>query len=1010
MSGSIKAIDTDSVHRIHSGQVVLDLQGAIKELVENSLDAGATAIDVRIKDNGLDSVEISDNGSGIAETDWESIGLKHHTSKLPSLSDLYKVTTFGFRGEALSALCALCDSVTVVTSTKETAPMGAIIKLGRDGRVVDSSGKIARPRGTTITLTGLFAPLPVRRKEFERTVKRELTKALTLLTAYALVPASVSLSDGRNGVRLRVETIGVGKSGKRNIQLSTDGRGSLRASVGSVWGHKALEGVQDINLGLHVEIDRVMARREGISETYQTIKVTGLISSAQWGQGRSSADRQFYFINGRPCNLTSVARAINEVYKSFNTHQVPLAILDFQIPPQSVDINVSPDKRTIFVHSEDKLIEALKIALDEYFQPSRSTFAVGGATKTVKTIRQTQSQLTQFGRSTAVADEEGDADDDGDDDEGLEQSGDDDDDELDGNTVNDDQGEKGEDDEQATSIEVDDQSEQGEDENEEVRPPTIRKRRSSPIIQIDTDSEGEPELSQPSRTSSQRRAVPASPVSIPKRVVQQTLNTSKASWSPDSKSQSRSRSARAGPGPSTREARMDLRKKLEAYASQSGKVVRDESDGEAEEEEVAAGEVDEEVDGMNAEEDERPEAIAEDNHQDEDMSDDHENSNDGIDPDDEDANNTDTALKRGRPPDEPLFEDDHDTSPLNGEDPTESEETHIPTSIDEREEERPLARRQSSSYRDEISTTGIQGEMKLSFNLERLKARYDLKLRRESTHHRGSGVKDAFSMIKEGGISDAAGISNKNMQLAEEALSRVISKDDFTKMQVLGQFNKGFIIARLRHTADDLETQEKGTGTGTGTDDLFIIDQHASDEKYNFETLQRTTIIKGQALIKPRPLQLTASDEIVAMENLDILSKNGFDVKVDEDALPGKGERINLVAMPVSKETTFDFKDLEQLLHMLSDSSRTHGQMVRCTKARSMFAMRACRKSVMIGKSLNKTQMVNLLRNMGTIDQPWNCPHGRPTMRHLIKIDQPAKSRSGKDKIDWSKWKKLQGI
>ncbi|WVQ62142.1 uncharacterized protein L199_000280 [Kwoniella botswanensis] len=1009
MSGSIKAIDTDSVHRIHSGQVVLDLQGAIKELVENSLDAGATAIDVRIKDNGLDSVEISDNGSGIAEADWVSIGLKHHTSKLPSLSDLYKVTTFGFRGEALSALCALCDSVTVITSTKETAPMGAIIKLGRDGTVVDSSGKVARPRGTTITLTGLFAPLPVRRKEFERTVKRELTKALTLLTAYALVPASVSLSDGRNGVRLRVETIGAGKSGKRNVQLSTDGRGSLRASVGSVWGHKALEGVQEINLELDVEIDRVMARREGISETNQTIKVTGLISSAQWGQGRSSADRQFYFINGRPCNLTSVARAINEVYKSFNTHQVPLAILDFQIPPQSVDINVSPDKRTIFVHSEDKLIEALKIALDEYFRPSRSTFALGGATQTVKTIRQTQSQLTQFGKSAVSADdEEADESDDGDDgdDENLEQKGDDDDDELDGNSVNDDQGEEGEDDEQAIAMEVDDQSEQGEDEKEEVRLPTICKRRSSPIIQIDTDSEGEPELSQPSRRSSQRRAVPSSPALIPKRVVQQTLNTSKASWSPNSKSRSGSRSARAGPGPSTREARMDLRKKLEAYASQSGKVVRDDSEEETEErQEEPEGQVDEEADVMDIDEDEQQEDLAEG----EDHDNDHEfHRANGKDADIEDANDTDIALKRGRAPDEPLFEDDRDTSPLNGEESTESEETPIPISVDELEEKRPLTRRQSSSYRDEISTTGIQGEMKLSFNLERLKARYDLKKQRESAHHRVSGVKDAFSMIKEGGISDAAGISNKNMQLAEEALSRVISKDDFTKMEVLGQFNKGFIIARLRHTPDDLETQENGTGTGT--DDLFIIDQHASDEKYNFETLQRTTVIKGQALIKPRPLQLTASDEIVAMENLDILSKNGFDVKVDEDALPGKGERINLVAMPVSKETTFDIKDLEQLLHMLSDSSRTHGQMVRCTKARSMFAMRACRKSVMIGKSLNKTQMVNLLRNMGTIDQPWNCPHGRPTMRHLIKIDQPTKSRSGKDKIDWSKWKKSQGI
>jgi len=89
--------------------------------------------------------------------------------------------------------------------------------------------------------------------------------------------------------------------------------------------------------------------------------------------------------------------------------------------------------------------------------------------------------------------------------------------------------------------------------------------------------------------------------------------------------------------------------------------------------------------------------------------------------------------------------------------------------------------------------------------------------------------------------------------------------------------------------------------------------------------------------------------------------------------------------------------DLEQLLHLLSDGARPAGQTVRCAKARSMFAMRACRKSVMIGKSLTTTQMTQLVRNMGTIDQPWNCPHGRPTMRHLTKMERPRiDNRGGK--------------
>lgn len=145
--------------------------------------------------------------------------------------------------------------------------MGSIITLARDGSVADDSKKVARQKGTTLTVTGLFKPLPVRRKEFERTAKREFTKALGILTAYALVPASANAAEGKAGVRLKVESIGAGKAPKRNTVLATDGRGSLRSSVSAIWGPKALEGVVDVDIELEVEIDKAMARREGITET-----------------------------------------------------------------------------------------------------------------------------------------------------------------------------------------------------------------------------------------------------------------------------------------------------------------------------------------------------------------------------------------------------------------------------------------------------------------------------------------------------------------------------------------------------------------------------------------------------------------------------------------------------------------------------------------------------------------------------------------------------------------------
>lgn len=141
---SIQGIDAASVHRLTSGQVVTDLQTCVKEIVENSLDAGATSIEVRFKNYGLASIEIIDNGSGIAPADYDSVALKHYTSKLASFDDIATVRTFGFRGEALSSLCALCESVTVVTATESEAPMGTILEFDVRGRVKSRSGKAAR--------------------------------------------------------------------------------------------------------------------------------------------------------------------------------------------------------------------------------------------------------------------------------------------------------------------------------------------------------------------------------------------------------------------------------------------------------------------------------------------------------------------------------------------------------------------------------------------------------------------------------------------------------------------------------------------------------------------------------------------------------------------------------------------------------------------------------------------------------------------------------------------------
>nr|XP_024105783.2 mismatch repair endonuclease PMS2 isoform X2 [Pongo abelii] len=199
-------------------------------------------------------------------------------------------------------------------------------------------------------------------------------------------------------------------------------------------------------------------------------------------------------------------------------------------------------------------------------------------------------------------------------------------------------------------------------------------------------------------------------------------------------------------------------------------------------------------------------------------------------------------------------------------------------------------------------------------------------------------------------------------QAAEDELRKEISKTMFAEMEIIGQFNLGFIITKLN-------------------EDIFIVDQHATDEKYNFEMLQQHTVLQGQRLIAPQTLNLTAVNEAVLIENLEIFRKNGFDFVIDENA--PVTERAKLISLPTSKNWTFGPQDIDELIFMLSDSP---GVMCRPSRVKQMFASRACRKSVMIGTALNTSEMKKLITHMGEMDHPWNCPHGRPTMRHIANL------------------------
>jgi DNA mismatch repair protein PMS2 len=226
------------------------------------------------------------------------------------------------------------------------------------------------------------------------------------------------------------------------------------------------------------------------------------------------------------------------------------------------------------------------------------------------------------------------------------------------------------------------------------------------------------------------------------------------------------------------------------------------------------------------------------------------------------------------------------------------------------------------------STSSHTGDVSLRFDLSKISASWHhlcdrLSAESATASSTGDGGAAPTSLFR---VPSDAGVSNtENDDRAVDALARVIEKQDFATMDVVGQFNLGFIVARRRKPVAAASGQM--AEAEAAMDDLFIVDQHAADEKYNFETLQQTTSIKSQKLFRwvffrfslgnclthgivfrPQAMELTASDELLAIEHMDVLRQNGFEVEVDDQGECGQGSRLKLTAQPISKSTVFDTK------------------------------------------------------------------------------------------------------
>ncbi|OQV02718.1 hypothetical protein CLAIMM_07863 [Cladophialophora immunda] len=983
---TIKAIEAKSVHQIQSGQVIVDLCSVVKELVENSLDAGATAVEVRFKNHGLDSIEVQDNGSGIAPANYETLALKHYTSKLSSFDDLSSLQTFGFRGEALSSLCAL-SKFGVVTAQADEAPKGKRLDFDSLGKL-KSVTVVAAQKGTIASVENLFESLPVRRKELTKNIKREYGKVLGLLQAYACI-----------GVNVKFTVKNAMPKGKSMTVFSTKGNATTRENIANVFGAKTLSALValDLELDYHPTLTQ-MARKE----KHTNILVKGHISKPVFGEGRQTPDRQMFFVNGRPCGLPQIAKAINEVYKAFNVSQSPFIVADLQMDTNAYDVNVSPDKRTILIHDSASLVESLKTALNEMFDQQDQTVPQSQlvtpklpAFQKLNFQRQTSSSSSEIvGRETSFLEPANLVDDNQDEDESEEEQSQTaslkDDlqkfsrppqrpapsgrlqsklgkprekfaDEVTEGMGGQDTPTEGavEDDTMQEMAETDAKVQESEDEEEpsqfdpvkihvgdfnarmaEAQPrlydqSTTRKdnAQQSPEIEAVVQSRHDKEKgiveNAFDRMRPKRMPAEVATVTIGDRTFTTILGSQfpkphENRDVPDSlKGANHMQKRTKSPGT------LQFSQKLRRFGAR-GSDILDEAEGDAvEQADTELGDSDREV-------------------------------------------NEEFHAEQESDSDEQSVEDDEaaDENELDAAPDTEGES--------------------DADYMDDEEKKRIE-EAKVAELIQAAEASSAVptkeNLKRATKALAGGRAKESTTnLLATVGFS----ISSVSRQMRDyDELTR---PPDFARMRIVGQFNLGFILAvRPAKMGSDHKIQ-------TTQDELFIIDQHASDEKYNFERLQAETVVGNQRLVRPVTLDLTAVEEEIVLENNDALEKNGFLVEIDTSGERMVGQRCNLVSLPLSKEVVFGMKDLEELIQLLADApGRGESDIPRPSKVRKMFAMRACRSSIMIGKTLSKRQMKKVVANMGTIDKPWNCPHGRPTMRHLCSLDTLQPWREGED-------------
>mgnify|MGYP004552632845 FL=1 len=310
----INVLEQITIDKIAAGEVIERPSSVVKELVENSIDSGATAITIEIKDGGMSFIRITDNGSGINRDEVRTAFLRHATSKLIKVEDLLELSSLGFRGEALSSIASV-GQVELITKEKDSV---CGIRYQIHGGKEVSYEEIGCPDGTTIIVRNLFYNTPARKK-FMKSPTTEMSYIYDLICRISMSHPEISFKFTANNTN----------------KLFTSGNGKLKDIIYHIYGRDITSNLIDVN------------------RKFNTLEISGYIAKPAVSRGNRSFED--YYVNNRYVKNPVITKAIEDAFRTFvMIHKFPFTVLNFKIDPAQIDVNIHPAKREMkFMNESD---------------------------------------------------------------------------------------------------------------------------------------------------------------------------------------------------------------------------------------------------------------------------------------------------------------------------------------------------------------------------------------------------------------------------------------------------------------------------------------------------------------------------------------------------------------------------------------------------------------------------------------------------------------------------------